>query len=275
MAQETPRYVWGLINPTIGVNERESNDKSEPLLPPDVAVVSNGLGISDYTVEGVEEAMARYDDLTADLVSRGAQRVVLAGIPISVQLGRKRVLELMHYTQERFGVPGDAAAEAVIAAMHHLGVSRVAVGSRWADEVNNALIRYFAEADIEVLAITSEGQWAEQGSAMSFDRGVRLAFDLGRQAMREAPASRLVVPSGRRLAPAGRGTDPGRGLWQAGLHQWQHPGLAHHPRRPCTGCPRMGEVAGDSVARHGPKWDNRRCQRLSTTESIAACDGMR
>ena len=197
MAQETPGYVWGLINPTVGVNERESNNVSEPLLPPEVAVVSNGLGISDYTVEGVEEAMARYDDLTADLVSRGAQRVVLAGIPISVQLGRKRVLELMHYTHERFGVPGDAAAEAVIAAMQHLGVSRVAVGSRWADEVNNALTRYFAEADIEVLAITSEGQWAEQGSAMSFEKGVRLAFELGRQAMREAPqADSLFLPGG-------------------------------------------------------------------------------
>ena len=128
MAQETPQYVWGLINPTVGVNERESSNVSEPLLPPEVSVVSNGLGISDYTVEGVEEAVARYDDLAADLVSRGARRVVLAGIPISVQLGRKRVLELMDYTEERFGVPGDAAAEAVIAAMRHLGVSRVAVG---------------------------------------------------------------------------------------------------------------------------------------------------
>ncbi len=197
MAREAPRYVWGLINPTVGVNEREPNGLSEPLLPPEVAVVSNGLGISDYTVDGVEEAMARYGDLAADLVSRGAQRIVLAGIPISVQLGRTRVLELMRYTHERFGVPGDAAAEAVIAAMQHLGVSRVAVGSRWADQVNDALIRYFAEADIEVLAITSEGQWAEQGSAMSFEKGVRLAFELGRQAMREAPqADSLFLPGG-------------------------------------------------------------------------------
>ena len=68
MAQVAPRYVWGLINPTVGVNERESNDKSEPLLPRTSAVVSNGLGISDYTVEGVEEAIARYDVLAAELV---------------------------------------------------------------------------------------------------------------------------------------------------------------------------------------------------------------
>ena len=196
MAQVTPRYVWGLINPTVGETER-ADDKTERLLPSDVVTVSNGLGISDYTVEGVDEAMGRYDDLATDLVSRGAQRIVLAGIPISVQLGRERVLELMDYTQQRFGVPGDAAAEAVIAAMQHLGVSKVAVGSRWADEVNDALIKYFAEADIEVLTITSEGQWAQESFGMSFEMGVRLAFQLGRQAMREAPrAEALFLPGG-------------------------------------------------------------------------------
>ena len=196
MAQVTPRYVWGLINPTVGESE-QSNDKTERLLPSDVVFVSNGLGITDYTVEGVDEAMGRYDDLVTDLVSRGAQRVVLAGIPISVQLGRKRVLELMDYTQQRFGVPGDAAAEAVIAAMQHLGVSKVAVGSRWAEQVNDALIRYFAEAGIEVLTITSEGQWARQAFEMSFEMGVRLAFELGREAMRKAPqAEALFLPGG-------------------------------------------------------------------------------
>jgi maleate cis-trans isomerase len=197
MAQATPRYVWGLINPTVGVAEQESNAKPERLLPPEVVTVSNGLGISDYTIEGVAEAMGRYDGLATELVDRGAQRVVLAGIPISVQLGRKRVLELMDYTQQRFGVPGDAAAEAVVAAMQHLGVRKVAVGSRWADEVNHALIKYFAEADIEVLTITSEGQWAQESFAMSFEKGVRLAFQLGREAMRQAPeADALFLPGG-------------------------------------------------------------------------------
>lgn len=197
MAQVTPRYVWGLINPTVGAEELGSNEKAERLLPLDVVTVSNGLGISDYTVEGVDEAIGRYDSLVADLVGQGAQRIVLAGIPISVQLGRKQVLELMEHTQERFGVPGDAAAEAVVAAMQHLGVSRIAVGSRWADEVNDALIRYFAEAGIEVLTITSEGQWAKQAFAMSFELGVKLAFQLGREAMRRAPeAEALLLPGG-------------------------------------------------------------------------------
>ena len=195
MAQAAPRYVWGMINPRSG--EAESGDALERLLPADVVSVANTLGISDYTVDGVDEAMARYDNLVGDLVGRGAQRVVLGGIPVSVQLGRKRALEVMEYTQQRFGVPGDTAGEAVVAGMQHLGVSKVAVGSRWADEVNDALVRYFAEAGIEVLAITSAGQWAKQASEMSFEMGVRLAFELGREAMRKAPqAEALFLPGG-------------------------------------------------------------------------------
>ena len=94
-------------------------------------------------------------------------------------------------------MPGDTAGEAVVAAMQHLGVTRVTVGSRWADEVNEALVRYFAHAGIEVLAITSEGQWAKQAFGMSFEMGVRLAFQLGREAIRKAPdAEAIFLPGG-------------------------------------------------------------------------------
>ena len=195
--QPAPRYCWGMIGPTGGGGEDGPNAPRRALLPPDVALVTNGLGISDYTIEGVEEAIGRYDGLVRDLTSRGAQRTVLAGIPISVQLGRPRVLELMEHTQKDLGVPGDTAGEAVVAAMQHLGVTRVTVGSRWADEVNEALVRYFAHAGIEVLAITSEGQWAKQAFGMSFEMGVRLAFQLGREAIRKAPdAEAIFLPGG-------------------------------------------------------------------------------
>lgn len=159
--------------------------------------MSNVLGIRDYTSQGVEEAMVRYPDCVRDLVSRGAQRVFLNGIPISVQLGRRRVLELIEDSHKNFGVLGDTAGEAAVAAMQHLGVRNIAVGSRWADEVNHMLIRYLADAGIEVLAMTSRGQWAQQAFSMSFEMDVRLAFELSREAMRQAPqAEALFLPGG-------------------------------------------------------------------------------
>ena len=141
--------------------------------------------------------MARYPDCVRDLVDRGAQRVSLNGIPISVQLGRSRVLALLEDTYKDFGITGDTVAEAVVAAMKHMGVNKIAVGSRWADEVNDAIVQYLADAGIEVLSITSQGQWARQSFAMSFEMGVKQAFELGREAMRAAPqADGLFLPGG-------------------------------------------------------------------------------
>jgi maleate cis-trans isomerase len=192
-----PPYHLGVIAPARGNEAGETDSRAESLLPPEVVTLSNVLGIRDYTSEGVEEAMARYPDCVRDLVSRGAQRVCLNGIPISVQLGRSRVLELIEASPKNFGVPGDTAGEAAVAAMQHLGVRTIAVGSRWADEVNDALIQYLADAGIDVLAITSRGQWAQQAFSMSFEMGVRLAFELGREAMRQAPqAEALFLPGG-------------------------------------------------------------------------------
>ena len=191
-----PPYYYGVIAPAWG-SEAGETTRTEPLLPSEVITLSNVLGIRDYTSEGVEEAMARYPDCVRDLVSRGAQRVCLNGIPISVQLGRPRVLELIENSPRRFGVPADTAGEAAVAAMQYLGVRKLAVGSRWADEVNEALLRYLADAGIEVLAMTSRGQWAQQAFSMSFEMGVRLAFELGREAMQLAPqADALFLPGG-------------------------------------------------------------------------------
>ena len=78
MTQAKQEYCWGLINPASGEGDREKN---EDLLPPEVTTVVSGLGISDYTQDGVNEAMVRYDSLAEDLVARGAQRVVRAGAP--------------------------------------------------------------------------------------------------------------------------------------------------------------------------------------------------
>ncbi|MCA1647698.1 MAG: hypothetical protein LC797_20295 [Chloroflexi bacterium] len=90
-----------------------------------------------------------------------------------------------------------ATAKAIIAAMQHLGVTRVAIASRWAKELNDKLVAYLEAAGIRTLAITSEGQWAKQAFAMSIEQGVKLAFQLGREAMRRAPdADGLLLPGG-------------------------------------------------------------------------------
>jgi maleate cis-trans isomerase len=189
-------YTWGMISPTKPEAE-ESSYRPLELLPPDVKKVMTGLQLKDYTVDGVEEAMSRFWGCVDDLIGMGAQRVVLAGVPISSQLGRERFLKLADECKRRTGVMLDGAAEAIIAACHYLGVKRVTVGSRWADQLNGAMRRYFGDGGIETVYVTSAGQWAAQAFAMSIEDGVRYAFALGREAFRAAPeADALVLPGG-------------------------------------------------------------------------------
>jgi arylmalonate decarboxylase len=192
-------YKYGIIGPTSGDGlEGVQRLQPEPLLPPDVVPVNTGVAITDYTPEGVDEAInGRYWGCVDTLVKGGAQSVNLGGVPISSQLGRPRVQKLLEETTNKSGLPADSTNEAIIAACKHLGVQKIAVASRWADQLNRALVEYFKQGGIEVAAITTEGQWAKEAFAMSIERGIVLAVQLGREAMRKAPdAQALLLPGG-------------------------------------------------------------------------------
>lgn len=188
-------FVAGTITPA--GPDRLPMPQPQPLLPPTIRRVSSSIEIADYTVECVNEAIRdRYWPCVEELMKQGAQSITLAGFPIASQLGRPRVLELQEETVKRTGVIADSQAEATIAAMRHLGVRRIAIASRWSKQLNEAFVAYLEHADIEVLAITSVGQWAKQAFSMSIEEGVKLAFQLGREAMRQAPSAEALLLAG-------------------------------------------------------------------------------
>jgi maleate cis-trans isomerase len=190
------RYVAGSVSP-LGP-DRHPMSQPEPLLPPEIRKISCALEISDYTEDGVNEAIGtRYWPCVDELVRQGANSITLAGLPIASQLGRPRVLALAKETANKTGVVADSHAEATIDAMRHLGMRRIAIASRWSDVLNHKLVAYLTAADFEVLTVTSHGQWAQQAFSMSIEEGVKLAFQLGREAMRKAPdADGLLLPGG-------------------------------------------------------------------------------
>ncbi|MCI3952412.1 MAG: putative decarboxylase [Burkholderiales bacterium] len=190
----TPRFIVGTVYPTEKVR---NPPQAQPLLPPDIQQISASIEIQDYTEAGVNEGMQRYWRCVGALAHQGANSITLAGLPVASQLGRPRVLELIKETAEKTHAIADAHGEAVVAALHHLGADRIAIASRWSEKLNGALIAYLNDAGIEVLAVTSAGQWAKQSFSMSIEEGVRLAFQLGREAMRRAPqAKALLLPGG-------------------------------------------------------------------------------
>ena len=99
--------------------------------------------------------------------------------------------------QKECAARGELSPEdARFAALRRFGARRIAVASRWSEQLNQALIAYLEHAEIEVLSITSVGQWAQQAFSMSIEEGVKLAFQLGREAMRKAPDAEALLVAG-------------------------------------------------------------------------------
>ena len=190
-----PKYILGTVSP-VGV-ARHPVPQPQPLLPPDIHRISSSIEVTDYTTEGVHEAIAqRYWPCVDELVKQGANSITLAGFPIASQLGRPRALALLEETARKTGAVADAHAEATVAALQHFGAKRIAVASRWSDVLNKLVVDYLTQAGFEVLAITSVGQWAKQAFSMSIEEGVKLAFQLGREAMRKAPRADALFLAG-------------------------------------------------------------------------------
>ncbi len=190
-----PRYTVGTVSP-IGT-DRHPMPQPQPLLPPDIRQISASIEVTDYTTDGVNEAIAqRYWKCVDELVSQGANSITLAGFPISSQLTRPRALALLEETARKHHVVADSHAEATVAALKHFGAKRIAVASRWSDPLNKLVTDYLTQAGIEVLTITGVGQWAKQAFSMSIEEGVKLSFQLGREAMRKAPKADALFLAG-------------------------------------------------------------------------------
>jgi maleate cis-trans isomerase len=197
-----PRFRYGVIHPRANEGvQRGPGYQLYRLVPLDIMEISTGLGLENYTSEGVEKAVANYWNCVEMLVKERADVIIFGGAPISAVLGRPRVVELLRQTREKTGVPADAPLEALIAAMRHLSLRTLAVGSRWADAVNEAISVYLAAGGIQVLGITKRNQWAAEAFAMSLEEGLKIALDVGREAAKLAPeADAIAVPGGAAMS---------------------------------------------------------------------------
>src|SRR5512139_1741696 len=197
-----PRFRYGVIHPRAHEDvQRGPCYQLYRLVPNDFMEISTGLGLENYTKEGVEKAIGNYWTCVERLAKEKADLIIFSGAPISAMLTRPRVQELIAQTKERYGIIVDAPLEALIAGMKHLGLRTLAVGSRWADPVNNAIVAYLAAGGIEVIGITKRNQWASDSFAMSLEQGLQMALEVGREAARTWPkAEGISIPGGAAMA---------------------------------------------------------------------------
>jgi len=202
MERLKPRYIWGQIAPRDKRVHRGPGYQFYRIVPLDVMLVETPLGLHELTKDRVDEAvLAHFWQCVDELVEEHVDHIVLSGVPPSAQLGRAGVRDLLSQMEQRTGTPGDAPIEAVIAAMARLGLRRIAVASRWAPELNARVTQYLEEGGLEVAGITARGQWINDASGMSFDEGLRLAMEVGREAAQLYPnADAILVAGGAAMA---------------------------------------------------------------------------
>ena len=191
-----PRFRWGSIGPFTPAVDRGPGHQFYQIVPLDVMEIVVSLGLEDYTPQGVEAAIVNLGPCVELLAAERVDRIVLGAAPVSAQLGRERVRRLLDEMERATGIPGDAPLEAVIAAMGHLGLRRIAVGSKWADQLNERLRAYLEAGGLEVVAITARGRWAKENAALSYEDGFQAALEVAREAARLAPGAEAILSAG-------------------------------------------------------------------------------
>jgi maleate cis-trans isomerase len=167
------------------------------IAPEGVMLLTTGLNLKEYSLAAVEQELPALWQRFELLAKKGVDRISLSGVPVAAALGRTRMREILDEARARTGIACDTDLEAHIAALQHLGATRIAIASRWPTAVTDALTRYLAEAGIEVLACRSQARSLDQNKQASAADDHELALALGREAMQAAPrAQALLLPGG-------------------------------------------------------------------------------
>ena len=200
MQRALPVFRWGFIGPSRpkGAVQAGSGYRFHLIVPSNVMLVQTGLvGLDDYTKEGVDRAIQSYWECVDLLAKERVNVIILGGAPISAQLGRERVRGLLDETKKKTGITADSTLESAIDGMNHLGVKRLSIGSRWADEVNQGLVNYLQSGGIEITNLFGRGHWAADTAKLSFEDRLQLAMDVAVEAAEKAPdAQGVLVPGG-------------------------------------------------------------------------------
>jgi maleate cis-trans isomerase len=165
--------------------------------PEGMMLLTTGLDLREYSLAAVERELPVLWQRFDLLAKKKVDRIALSGVPVASALGRARMGEILDEARARTGIACDTDLEAHIAALRHLGATRIAVASRWPAAVTDALTRYLAQADIEVLACRSRARSLDENKHAGAADDHELALALGREAMRAAPqAQALLLPGG-------------------------------------------------------------------------------
>lgn len=142
--------------------------------PEGVEIVPTFIGFRSGTREGFSQAFTRAEELATQLKEVGCHLVTVSGTPPFLLKGLDFEREWARDLSRRIGLPVVTAMEPHALALRAMGVRRVALATYYGDELNQAIVDYFARFGIESLimggfSLTGQGEGLYATPLMGLD----------------------------------------------------------------------------------------------------------
>ncbi|MFQ5684567.1 MAG: hypothetical protein ACE5HC_15010 [Candidatus Binatia bacterium] len=129
-----------------------------------------------------EKQIQRFEDATLDLVSSGADVVIVGGAPVFAKLGFGFHLDLGKKLTEKAGIPVFAGITAEVEALKAMGLKKVVVATPYPEESNRRLEKFLTEGGFQVLhtggsSIVVTAEILEQPPHVPYRIAKKLAFE--------------------------------------------------------------------------------------------------
>jgi len=159
------------------------------------------VGLSEFTSKDVERVFAPVDSYLDKLMERRVDIVVQSGVPLPALIGVASHDRLIAHMADYTKRPATSSVLGVVEAAKQLGITNIALANKWSDAMNATLAEFFARANIAFTGVASKVLLPSQFQKMSGEDNIELAYELGRQALRDLPyADGLYIGGGAWLS---------------------------------------------------------------------------
>jgi len=166
-----------------------------------VMLVLIPVGLAEFTDKDVERVFAPMDSYLDKLMERRVDIVVQSGVPLPALIGVAAHDRLLAQMERYTGRPATSSILGVVEAAKHLRIANIALANKWSDAMNRTLGEFFARKHIAVAGVASKVIAPSQFQKMSGEDNIQLAYELGRQALRDLPqADGLYIGGGAWLS---------------------------------------------------------------------------
>mgnify|MGYP001561355578 CR=1 FL=1 len=145
------RAMVGFIGP--GAVAENTTYQFYQIVPKGVLHVVYPLGITELTLEEVEQALKRTDVAIRELARRHVDIIVLGGSPTVAVGGFGYDQKFIQRVAQLTSIPGTTSQTGALEAFRHLGIKRLAVATPFTDELNGLLKDFLEKNGFQVLAI--------------------------------------------------------------------------------------------------------------------------